>query len=84
MTLITDALLSLVIPLYNEEENVALLTQKIHESLGGYHYQIIYIDDCSQDGTRAGWSSAAARRSPAARATSSSRPPSRPASMSST
>ncbi len=53
MTLITDALLSLVIPLYNEEENVALLTQKIHESLGGYHYQIIYIDDCSQDGTRA-------------------------------
>ena len=53
MTLITDALLSLVIPLYNEEDNVALLTQKIHDSLGGYNYQIIYIDDCSQDGTRA-------------------------------
>jgi len=53
MTLITDALLSLVIPLYNEEDNVALLTQKIHDSLHGYRYQIIYIDDCSQDGTRA-------------------------------
>ncbi len=53
MTLITDALLSLVIPLYNEEDNVALLTQKIHESLHGYRYQIIYIDDSSQDGTRA-------------------------------
>jgi len=51
MTLITDALLSLVIPLYNEEDNVALLTQKIHESLHGYRYQIIYIDDSSQDGT---------------------------------
>jgi len=53
MTLITDALLSIVIPLYNEEDNVALLTQKIHESLHGYRYQIIYIDDSSQDGTRA-------------------------------
>lgn len=53
MTLITDALLSLVIPLYNEEDNVALLTQKIHDSLQGYRYQIIYIDDCSQDRTRA-------------------------------
>ncbi|MBT8236651.1 MAG: glycosyltransferase family 2 protein [Bacteroidia bacterium] len=53
MTLITDALLSLVIPLYNEEDNVALLTQKIHKSLHGYRYQIIYIDDSSQDGTRA-------------------------------
>ena len=53
MTLITDALLSLVIPLYNEEDNVALLTEKIHESLHGYRYQIIYIDDSSQDGTRA-------------------------------
>ena len=48
----TQALLSIVVPLYNEEENVALLTQKIHESLEGYTYQIIYIDDFSQDNTR--------------------------------
>ncbi|NND15214.1 MAG: glycosyltransferase [Eudoraea sp.] len=53
MTHITDALLSLVIPLYNEEDNVVLLTQKIHDSLHGYRYQIIYVDDSSQDGTRA-------------------------------
>jgi glycosyltransferase involved in cell wall biosynthesis len=53
MNPITDALLSLVIPLYNEEENVVLLTQKIHESLIGYHYQIIFVDDFSTDGTRA-------------------------------
>jgi glycosyltransferase involved in cell wall biosynthesis len=48
----TKALLSIVIPLYNEEENVLLLTQKIHESLKGYHYQIVYVDDFSQDNTK--------------------------------
>ena len=52
MTPITDALLSIVVPLYNEEENVSLLTQKIHGSLSGYNYQIIYVDDFSKDGTR--------------------------------
>ena len=52
MDLITQALLSVVIPLYNEEENVALLTEKIHESLNGYNYQIIYVDDFSTDHTR--------------------------------
>ncbi|PIF00228.1 MAG: glycosyltransferase [Maribacter sp.] len=49
---ITDSLLSIVVPLYNEGENVVLLTRKIHESLVGYQYQIIYIDDFSKDNTR--------------------------------
>ncbi len=48
----TEALLSIVVPLYNEEANVALLTQKIHESLEGYQYQIVYVDDFSTDKTR--------------------------------
>lgn len=52
MNIITDSLLSIVVPLYNEEDNAALLTQKIHESLEGYNYQIIYIDDFSTDRTR--------------------------------
>ncbi|MDX1332074.1 MAG: glycosyltransferase family 2 protein [Robiginitalea sp.] len=52
MPALTDALLSIVIPLYNEEENVALLTTKIHEALQGYRYQIVYVDDFSTDGTR--------------------------------
>lgn len=52
MTPITDALLSIVIPLYNEEDNVVLLTEKIRESLKGYNYQIIYVDDFSTDQTR--------------------------------
>ncbi|MEO1012122.1 MAG: glycosyltransferase family 2 protein [Bacteroidota bacterium] len=49
---ITPLLLSVVVPLYNEEENVTLLTEKVHESLSGYNYQIIYVDDFSKDGTR--------------------------------
>ena len=52
MNPITDSLLSIVVPLYNEEDNVVLLTQKIHESLAGYQYQIIFVDDFSTDGTR--------------------------------
>ncbi|KAA2218114.1 glycosyltransferase family 2 protein [Maribacter flavus] len=52
MDIVTPSLLSVVVPLYNEEENVVLLTQKIHESLPGYNYQIIYIDDFSKDGTK--------------------------------
>lgn len=52
MSLPSNTLLSIVVPLYNEEDNVVLLTQKIHESLNEYNYQIIYIDDFSTDNTR--------------------------------
>lgn len=52
MEALTQSLLSIVVPLYNEEANVGLLTQKIHESLEGYNYQIVYIDDFSTDRTR--------------------------------
>ncbi|MCG2460976.1 glycosyltransferase family 2 protein [Flavobacteriaceae bacterium F89] len=52
MKAVTNALLSIVVPLYNEEENVVLLTQKIHESLVGCRYEIIYVDDFSSDATR--------------------------------
>ena len=52
MEVLTQSLLSIVVPLYNEEANVGLLTRKIHESLEGYNYQIVYIDDFSTDRTR--------------------------------
>ncbi len=52
MNPVTSSLLSIIVPLYNEEENVVLLTDKIHESLAGYKYEIIYIDDFSRDDTR--------------------------------
>lgn len=44
--------LSIVIPVYNEEGNVGLLTDSIENGLKGYKYEIIYIDDYSTDATR--------------------------------
>ena len=52
MNIHNQELLSVVVPLYNEQYNVLLLTQKIHESLVGYQYEIIYIDDFSTDQTK--------------------------------
>lgn len=52
MSPVTNAFLSIVVPLYNEQDNVVLLTEKIHESLKGYNYQIVYVDDFSTDQTR--------------------------------
>ena len=44
--------MSVVVPVYNEEGNVTLLTESIDKGLAGYKYEIIYIDDCSTDHTR--------------------------------
>ncbi|GLB50069.1 glycosyltransferase family 2 protein [Neptunitalea lumnitzerae] len=44
--------LSIIIPVYNEEENVELLTKTIDDALQGESYQIIYIDDFSTDNTK--------------------------------
>jgi len=45
--------LSVVIPLYNEEENVHLLYEKIREALDPLkqEYEILFVDDGSTDGT---------------------------------
>jgi glycosyltransferase involved in cell wall biosynthesis len=47
----THHILSLVIPIYNEEKNLNLLYQKIKEALGAKfnNFEIIFIDDGSQD-----------------------------------
>lgn len=49
---VTNSFLSIVVPLYNEEDNVTLLTHKIHEALVGYNYEIVYVDDFSTDQTK--------------------------------
>lgn len=45
--------LSIVIPVYNEEENVRLLHEKIREALDPLNkeYEILFVDDGSNDGT---------------------------------
>lgn len=51
MTDLKNTLLSIIIPVYNEEENVILLTDQIESALAGYTFEIIYIDDFSTDAT---------------------------------
>ncbi|TDQ24117.1 glycosyltransferase family 2 protein [Tenacibaculum caenipelagi] len=43
---------SVVIPVYNEEDNVIPLTKKIDDSLNGLNYEIIFVDDFSKDNTK--------------------------------
>jgi glycosyltransferase involved in cell wall biosynthesis len=45
--------LSVVIPLYNEEENLPILQRELAEALAGLDYEIVFVDDGSRDGTRA-------------------------------
>lgn len=44
-------MLSLVIPLYNEEDNVAPLQDELAAALQGREYELILVDDCSSDRT---------------------------------
>lgn len=43
--------LSLVVPIHNEEENIALLARSIEKSLKKYSYEVIWVDDGSRDGS---------------------------------
>ena len=44
-------LISIIIPTYNEEENLAILAQRLQElpSHIGYDYEFIFVDDGSTD-----------------------------------
>jgi glycosyltransferase involved in cell wall biosynthesis len=48
-------MLSIVIPVYNEEENIPILHQRLGESLAplGRPYEVIFVNDGSVDGTEA-------------------------------
>jgi dolichol-phosphate mannosyltransferase len=43
--------ISLIIPTYNERDNIVPLVERIHCALSRYSYEIIFIDDNSADGT---------------------------------
>src|SRR5690606_2091746 len=48
----TSEKLSIVVPVYNEEENVGLLVARVESALQGKDYEIILVDDGSTDATR--------------------------------
>jgi dolichol-phosphate mannosyltransferase len=46
-----DNLISLVVPTYNERENIAPLMKRLQNALSGRSYEVIFVDDSSSDGT---------------------------------
>ena len=45
-------LLSIIVPCYNEEKNVEMFLDEIQKTLVGFNYEVIFINDGSQDNTR--------------------------------
>jgi dolichol-phosphate mannosyltransferase len=43
--------ISLIIPTYNEKDNITPLVERISKALNGYSYEIVIVDDNSKDGT---------------------------------
>jgi len=43
--------LSLIIPTYNEKDNLTALVERVHRALDGRLYELIIVDDDSPDGT---------------------------------
>ena len=43
--------ISVVVTVYNEEENIRPLVEQITAAMEGYDYEIVYVDDGSTDGT---------------------------------
>lgn len=43
--------ISIIVPSYNEKDNIKPLLTRIHESLSVYDYEVIIVDDNSTDGT---------------------------------
>ncbi len=43
--------ISIIIPTLREKENIQPIAQAIHQTLAGVDYEILFVDDCSHDGT---------------------------------
>jgi dolichol-phosphate mannosyltransferase len=47
----TAKVISVVIPTYNEKDNVTPLVERLDSALSGYEHEILFVDDNSRDGT---------------------------------
>ena len=47
----TSPAISVVVPVFNEEENMSILQAELRAALTGLDYEIIFVDDGSSDGT---------------------------------
>lgn len=47
----SDSTVSIVIPTYNEKDNVTALVERLGKALAGRKYEIVFVDDNSKDGT---------------------------------
>jgi glycosyltransferase involved in cell wall biosynthesis len=43
--------ISVVIPLFNEQDNIAILQRELADALAGRSYEIVFVDDASRDAT---------------------------------
>ncbi len=43
--------ISIIIPTYNERDNIIPLVERIDHALSNYDYEIVFVDDNSGDGT---------------------------------
>ena len=46
-----DQAISIIIPTYNERDNITPLVERLHKALSAYKHEIVIIDDESKDGT---------------------------------
>lgn len=47
----TNFLLSIIIPVFNEEKNITPLLDRLLPVIGGYNYEVIFVSDGSKDDT---------------------------------
>jgi dolichol-phosphate mannosyltransferase len=52
MTVPGSPAISVIVPLFNEEENMSILQSELRAALAGRDYEIVFVDDGSNDGTR--------------------------------
>ena len=48
---VTSPAVSVVVPVFNEEENMSILQSELRSALTGLNYEIVFVDDGSTDGS---------------------------------